>query len=194
MNILYNLLSLFIISCSLFVIFSKNPVHSIVYLILTFCGAAALLISIGSEFLGLIFIIVYVGAIAVLFLFVVMMLNIKIIELNENLIRYLPISLIIFFTVTLQIYSYINFTYVNPEFPFIDWLIILNRSQNIVLLGNILYTIFFHFFLITSLILLLAMIGSIVLTLNHSKYVLRQKSYEQNLRNWKTTVRLFHIK
>jgi len=166
------------------VILSKNPVHSIFYLILVFCGAATLLISLGAEFLGLILIIVYVGAVAVLFLFVVMMLNIKVIELNANFINYLPLSAILFLFVFTELFTYMDFVFpIVDTTGYINWAHELNREQNIVLLGLILYTHFFHFFLITSLILLVAMIGSIVLTLNHTKSVLRQKIYEQQIRN-----------
>lgn len=189
------LLFIFIISCALMVIISKNPVHSILYLILVFCGSSMLLISIGAEFLGIIFIIVYVGAIAVLFLFVIMMLNIKIMELNENLIPYLPLSLIIFIVIFIQVYAYTDFIYVsNTTIDYINWALLLNKTQNLALIGELLYTTYFHYFLIVSLILLLAMIGSIVLTLNHTKFALRQKIYEQNIRNWKTTVRLHTLK
>jgi len=77
------------------VISAKNPIHSVLFLILVFCNSAGLLMLLGVEFLGIIFIIVYVGAIAILFLFVVMMLNIKLVELNENTLRYLPIGSLI---------------------------------------------------------------------------------------------------
>lgn len=195
MQFLYIILTIFIISCALMVIISKNPVHSILYLILVFCSTSMLLLSIGAEFLGLIFISVYVGAIAVLFLFVIMMLNIKIMDLNENLIRYFPLTLIIFIIIFIQIYSYMDFIYIdNTNNDYINWALLLNKSQNIVLLGEVLYTNFFHFFLIASLILLTAMVGSIILTLNHTKFALRQKIYEQNLRNWKSTVRLHTLR
>jgi NADH-quinone oxidoreductase subunit J len=187
---LYFLIFFFIIFCAILVIISKNPVHSILYLILVFCGSSLLLVSLGSEFLGIIFIVVYVGAIAVLFLFVIMMLNIKIIELNENFIRYLPLTFIIFFILFVQLYFYSDFINIINSFYYVNWISLLTQNSNLALLGEVLYTYFFHFFLLVSLILLLAMVGSIVLTLNHTKYVLRQNIYDQNLRNWKTSVRL----
>ena len=116
----YTLLFVFIIICSILVIIAKNPVHSILYLILVFCASSLLLVSIGSEFLGIIFIVVYVGAIAVLFLFVIMMLNIKIIELNENIIRYLPLTFIIFFILFIQIFIYSDFINIVDSFYYID--------------------------------------------------------------------------
>lgn len=195
MSILIEILVILILICALMVIISKNPVHSIFYLILVFCGSATLLISLGAEFLGLILIIVYVGAVAVLFLFVVMMLNIKVIELNANFINYLPLSSLLFLFVFTELFSYMDFVFpITDTTGYINWAKELNREQNIVLLGLILYTHFFHFFLLTSLILLVAMIGSIVLTLNHTKYVLRQKIYEQQIRNWHKSVRLHSLK
>lgn len=190
----YSLLFFFIIICSILVIIAKNPVHSILYLILVFCASSLLLVSIGSEFLGIIFIVVYVGAIAVLFLFVIMMLNIKIIELNENIIRYLPLTFIIFFILFIQIFIYSDFINIIDSVYYLDWIVLLNQSSNLVLIGEILYTYFFHFFFLVSLILLLAMVGTIMLTLNHSKFVLRQQVYEQNMRYWKNSVQLRTLK
>jgi len=115
MSFLTEILVFLILVCAFMVILSKNPVHSIFYLILVFCGAATLLISLGAEFLGLILIIVYVGAVAVLFLFVIMMLNIKIIELNANFINYLPLSSILFLFVFTELFTYMDFV-----FPLID--------------------------------------------------------------------------
>ena len=195
MYILTQLLVLLILICAFMVILSKNTVHSIFYLILVFCGAATILISIGVEFLGLIIIIVYVGAVTVLFLSVIMMLNIKIIELNANFIKYLPLSLILFLFTFTELFTYMDFVFpIVDTTGYINWAHELNREQNIVLLGLILYTHFFHFFLITSLILLVAMIGSIILTLNHTKHVLRQQIYEQQIRNWHKSVRLHSLK
>lgn len=111
MSILIEILVILILICALMVIISKNPVHSIFYLILVFCGSATLLISLGAEFLGLILIIVYVGAVAVLFLFVVMMLNIKVIELNANFINYLPLSFLLFLFVFTELFSYMDFVF-----------------------------------------------------------------------------------
>lgn len=195
MSILIEILVILILICALMVIISKNPVHSIFYLILVFCGSATLLISLGAEFLGLILIIVYVGAVAVLFLFVVMMLNIKVIEINANFINYLPLSSLLFLFVFTELFSYMDFVFPIIDITgYINWAKELNREQNIVLLGLVLYTHFFHFFLLTSLILLVAMIGSIVLTLNHTKYVRRQKIYEQQIRNWHKSVRSHSLK
>jgi NADH-quinone oxidoreductase subunit J len=95
-------ISILVVLSSILTLTVKNPVHSVFFLILVFCGISALTCSLQISFLGIIFIIVYVGAIAVLFLFVVMMLNVRYLELKENYLRYLPISLILVFTFLLQ--------------------------------------------------------------------------------------------
>lgn len=188
------LFSLIIIIGAIFVISTKNPIHSILFLILVFCGGSGILLLIGADFLAMVFLVVYVGAIAVLFLFVVMLLNIKIIELNTQIIQYLPLSLILFLIVLLEfIYMFNINIYLNLTLNFYDYYEWGKIFYTITLLesfGEVLYLYFFQFFLITSLLLLVAMIGPIVLTLNKSKYVLRQNIYEQNLRSWKKSINL----
>ena len=190
-NFLFYLFAFLIISSSFLVIYSRNPIHSILFLILVFAGSSGLLLMIQADFLAMMFIVVYVGAIAVLFLFVIMMLNVKIIELNENLISYLPISSFIMFIFIGQVVVLIDKNFLFDLTPFTsynNWILLYLQSSNIELIGEIIYTYFFQLFLITGVILLIAMIGPIVLTLSHTKYVLRQNIYEQNARKWRETV------
>ena len=121
-SIIYNILILLIIVATFGVLIAKNPVHSVFFLVLVFCLIAILVFSLNVNFLGIIFIIVYVGAIAVLFLFVVMMLNIKYIELNESFIRYFPIIFIIIFVFSLQLIK--SF--------YVDWVILENNTMDSV--------------------------------------------------------------
>ena len=116
-NFLFFIFAFIILSCALMVIGSKNPIHSILYLVLVFCSSSGILLMLEVDFLAMMFIVVYVGAIAVLFLFVIMMLNIKIIELNENLISYLPISafLMIIFILEFFIFLDSNFLFNNAS-------------------------------------------------------------------------------
>jgi len=183
---------LFLISISILVILAsiltltvKNPVHSVFFLILVFCGISALTCSLQISFLGIIFIIVYVGAIAVLFLFVIMMLNVRYLELKENYLRYLPISLILVFIFLLQfIYLFrLNYTSAAIKTIYIDWLTVFNLELNIKSIGYVLYTYFFSIFLLASCILLLAMVGSIILTLNQNFQLKRQNILKQVNRN-----------
>jgi NADH-quinone oxidoreductase subunit J len=177
-----------------FVISSKNPVHSVLNLVLVFVNVSILLIILGIEFLSILFIIVYVGAIAILFLFVIMMLNIKLLELIDNKTRYLPIGFLIgllFFNNLLESsnlsFNY-NSTIVNSTYPSLNSYL---DTLNIELLGNILYTDYFFYFIIASLILLVAMIGAIILTIfntTHNSYILRQDLFSQINTNYNKTI------
>ena len=158
--------------CGCYVIFSKNPVQSVLFLVIVFCLAAQILVLLKIDFLAMVLIIVYVGAIAVLFLFVVMMLNIRIVELNGILNRYVPIGMLIggliFFEILFSIY-YSTVSVENLEtIEYVRWASIFNNHSNVVSLGLVLYTFFSPLVIISSLILLLAIIGSIVLTLDQS--------------------------
>ena len=95
MTFLFIVISLILLISAVSIIVAKNPIHSVLYLILVFVGSSGLLILLKAEFLGMIFLIIYIGAISVLFLFIIMMLNIRMIELRENLIRYVPITVLI---------------------------------------------------------------------------------------------------
>lgn len=170
-----------------FLVISKNnPVHSVFFLVLTFGNTSALLLLLGVEFLAIIFWIVYVGAIAILFIFVIKLINIKVVELLDNSSRYLPIGFIIGLILLFEIYIYIN-SYTNIENA--DNLLELNNlnfiftnifnSTNIELLAQILYTDYWLNLIIASLILLVAMIGAILLTLGHESDVKRQDIFTQ---------------
>lgn len=180
---------------SLMVVASRNTIHSVFYLILVFTLSSVILLTLGVEFLGLIYIIVYVGAIAVLFLFIVMMLNIRVVELGESLMKYIPIGgvvLVIFFIEIYYLYKQdlfvSKFGYTN-----INWLGEVDGISNVKLLGDLLYTHFSLVFILAGLVLLLAMIGTIVLTLHHEINVRRQEVYKQVGRNYLTTVSLKKI-
>ena len=157
--------SFLIISSSILVIFSNNAVHSVLFLIFTFFNSAILFLLMNAEFLAMTIVIVYVGAIAVLFLFVVMMLNISESEIKEGFLKYFPFGLIliaIFITELFLIFNFDNFPV--PENVKIDINEIdLIEASNTKLIGLFLYTDYFIIFQISGFILLLAMIGAIVL-------------------------------
>ena len=201
----YILGSLALVSGGL-VVSARNPMHSILFLVLVFCNAAGLLLLLETEFLAVLFLIVYVGAIAVLFLFVVMMLNVRITGLKESVLRYVPIGglvLIIFF---LEIVSVINGDLV-PFFSFSNlslesqavllpldlhlvlWSNNISPTTNIEAIGELLYTYYFYAFIVASLILLVAMIGAILLTMRKQFNVRRQEVFDQTFNNINTSVR-----
>ena len=204
MNFLFYLFSSLALLSGIMVIQARNPVHSVLFLILVFFNAAGLLILLGLDFFAMIFLVVYVGAIAVLFLFVVMMLNIKLAEINEKKLRYLPIGgllgILFLFEMFLivdndlipllsnsQITNVENITQIYT-LDLTDWSTILETVTNINAVGQLIYTYYFYFFLIASLILLVAMIGAIVLTMHKGVHVKRQEVFEQNTREFAKTV------
>ena len=174
---------------SLIVITSKNPIHAIFGLVVSFVNVSILLILLGIEFLGMLFLIVYVGAIAILFLFVVMMLNIKLVELLDNATRYIPIGIII------GIIFYIELTILLPKINIdriqienLDFIDVLPKN-NILLIAEKLYTDWGGIFIFASLILLVAMIAAIVLTISHSIMVKRQDIFVQINTDYKKTIK-----
>nr|YP_008802530.1 NADH dehydrogenase subunit 6 [Monomastix sp. OKE-1]AGZ90183.1 NADH dehydrogenase subunit 6 [Monomastix sp. OKE-1] len=242
---LFYLFSSIALISGVMVITAKNPVHSVLFLILVFCNAAGLLILLNLDFFAMIFLIVYVGAIAVLFLFVVMMLNIKLAEINESILRYLPvggfIGLLFVFEILLVIDNDLIPVLVFPESSnhvfssgllgvlevffyklqgvlsqspgeyrkdlesllsnsqayglpstsistYTEWALKTQSKTNIEALGQIIYTYYSLYFILASLILLVAMIGAIVLTMHKGVHVKRQEVFEQNTRDHSQTV------
>jgi NADH:ubiquinone oxidoreductase subunit 6 (subunit J) len=183
-TLLFLIFSLNIIISSLFVVFSINPIHSILFLIFAFVNGAAVLLSLHVEFISILFIVVYVGAIAVLFLFAVMLLNLRITEFNENLIRYVPIGLVLLFAFLYQMSIIVNYNStiidIVDEYNFTTWINNIFEITNIKLIGQILYTDYFILFIIISMILLLVMVGAIVLTLRERTDISkRQDTFKQ---------------
>ena len=184
--------SFLIISSSILVIFSNNAVHSVLFLIFTFFNSAILFLLMNAEFLAMTIVIVYVGAIAVLFLFVVMMLNISESEIKEGFLKYFPFGLIliaIFITELFLIFNFDNFPV--PENVKIDINEIdLIEASNTKLIGLFLYTDYFIIFQISGFILLLAMIGAIVLTHIYKPSIKRQNISSQNATSKNSRVQL----
>jgi len=175
------------------VISARNPVHSVLFLILVFFNVSGLLLCANLEFFALIFLIVYVGAIAVLFLFVVIILNVRLAELRENSLRYLPIAVLIGILFFFQVFSLLSQDLIPPSNSFLqpnihEWWVSLHTDLNIISLGVLLYTFYLYPFLIAGLILLVAIIGAIVLTLTKGSAVKRQTIVEQTIRDFRQTV------
>lgn len=177
-DILVLLLGLGAIISGFSVISSINPMHSVIALVLTFANSAGLLILQEVEFLAILFIIVYAGAIAILILFVVMMLNIKLVELVDNTTRYLPIGFIIGLILLTQLWIIVEKKIDQPA----NWAAFaqrLSEKTNIESIGQVLYTEYYIYFIVSSLVLLVAMVGAIVLTLSHEEEVRRQDLFCQ---------------
>lgn len=174
------------IASAFMVIASRNPVHSVLFLILTFVNAAGLFLILGAEFLAMILVVVYVGAVAVLFLFVVMMLDVDFVELRQGFLQYLPIGGLVAAVFAIELILIVGTWTFTPE--------ALNLKQaaaslpadamNTRALGRVLYTKYVYFFQASGLILLVAMLGAIVLTLREQKVqVKRQDVGRQNARD-----------
>ncbi|MCX7364768.1 MAG: NADH-quinone oxidoreductase subunit J [Alphaproteobacteria bacterium] len=163
------------------VVMSRNPVYSVLFLILAFFNTAALFVLIGAEFIAMILVIVYVGAVAVLFLFVVMMLDINISEMRQGFLKYLPIGIMIGIVLFAELLigvgvigdSSETLTALNAHGPQVL------AGDNTRAIGRVLYTQYFYLFQVAGLVLLVAMIGAIVLTLRSRPGVRRQRVSEQ---------------
>jgi NADH-quinone oxidoreductase subunit J len=178
------------IASGFMVIASRNPVQSVLFLILAFVNAAGLFLLMGAEFLAMILVIVYVGAVAVLFLFVVMMLDVDFAALRQGFLQYLPIGGLIGLILLLELILVVG-TYTidpglvrSPAVPIPSADVMTNTEA----IGQVLYTRYFYFFQAAGLILLVAMIGAIVLTLRERVGVRRQDISKQNARTQDTAV------
>jgi NADH-quinone oxidoreductase subunit J len=169
------------VASAVMVVTARNPVHSVLFLILAFFNAAALFVLMGAEFLAMILVIVYVGAVAVLFLFVVMMLDINLAELREGFARYLPVGALVGLVLLAELLLVAGSWVFAPEAPnaVSDKLVAAEGVTNAHALGLVLYTKYVYLFQAAGLILLVAMIGAIVLTFRAREGARRQKIGDQ---------------
>lgn len=164
------------VAAGFMVIAARNPVHSVLFLILAFFNAAALFVLLGAEFLALILVIVYVGAVAVLFLFVVMMLDVDFAELRQGFLQYLPVGALVGIILLIELVLVFGSWVIAPEAAGIAAAPApaIAEVHNTRALGQIVYTQYVYLFQAAGMILLIAMIGAIVLTLRHKPNVKRQ--------------------
>jgi NADH-quinone oxidoreductase subunit J len=180
---LFSIVSITIITSSLLVIISKNPIHSVLFLILVFFNTSILFLFSNAEFLAMVVLIVYIGAVAVLFLFVIMMLDINITKLRQTFLNYLPIGLFVGFIILLELFYVVSQSKLNfVQTSSIDNNISDQILDNTKIIGNILYTDYFLLFQISGIILLVAMIGAIFLTIRKREGIKKQNIYKQILK------------
>ena len=188
---IFSLFAFILVFSALMVITARNPVHSVLFLILAFFNAAGLFVMLGAEFIGMILVIVYVGAVAVLFLFVVMMLDIDFAHLRKGAMQYMPLGLLLGGVLLAQlviVYQGWSFAPKEAEKPQLaggeadQAAVAVEKLTNTEALGRVLYTDYLYIFQGAGLILLVAMIGAIVLTLRVRPGVKRQKVAEQQAR------------
>jgi NADH-quinone oxidoreductase subunit J len=190
-ELLFYLFSITLVISSLLVVSLRNPVHAVLFLIFAFFNAAGIFIMLGAEFIAMTLIIVYVGAVAVLFLFVVMMLNVNVAELKQGFLRTMPLGVLVGTLIFLQLM--IALSYSSSFFPNIQAPKDLDELTNTEQIGLVLYTDYFIPFQLAGLVLLVAMIGAIVLTLTHNKDTRRQIIADQ-VRRTKDSVQLKDVK
>jgi NADH-quinone oxidoreductase subunit J len=178
------------VASAFMVIASRNPVHSVLFLILTFVNAAGLFVLLGAEFLAMILVVVYVGAVAVLFLFVVMMLDVDFVELRQGFLNYLPVGGLVGLIFLVELVLILGIAVINPGAQKAIVTPITAGVSNTEALGLVLYTRYVYFFEAASLVLLVAMIGAIVLTLRHKPNARRQNVRAQNARTKETAMEI----
>ena len=182
------------VASALMVIAARNPVHSVLFLILAFVNAAGLFVMLGAEFLAMILVVVYVGAVAVLFLFVVMMLDVDFAELKQGALQYLPFGMLIGGIFLAELLLVVGAWAIGPGVPQAITAPISAKVPNIEALGLVLYTRYVYFFEAAGLILLVAMIGAIVLTLQHRVRVRRQNIPEQVARHPADAIEILKVR
>jgi NADH-quinone oxidoreductase subunit J len=184
------------IASAIMVVAARNPVHSVLFLILAFVNAAGLFVLMGAEFLAMILIVVYVGAVAVLFLFVVMMLDVDFVELRHGLLNYMPIGSVVGAVLLAELLFLIGAWTIQPGIPkaITAPIAAAGDVSNTQALGLVLYTRYVYFFEAAGVILLVAMIGAIVMTLQHRPHVKRQVIAEQLARRRSSAIEIVKVK
>ena len=189
----FYMFALVAIASALMVVTSKNPVHSVLFLILTFFNGAGLFVLLGAEFLAMILVVVYVGAVAVLFMFVVMMLDINFVELRQGFLMYLPYGIVIGLVLVVELIFVVGGWHLSPESAKAIVAPIPETITNTHALGAIIYTDYVYLFQAAGFILLIAMIGAIVLTHRKRPGVRKQNIADQLARKPEDTLTIHKV-
>jgi len=184
------------IAAGAFVVLARNPVHSVLWLILAFFSSAGLFVLLGAEFVAMLLVIVYVGAVAVLFLFVVMMLDVDFAQLKQGLSQYLPVGLLIGIVLIMELTLVVGQWAIAGSAPIVRAAVAPQPEDvhNTIALGQIIYDDYVYLFQTAGLILLVAMVGAIVLTLRHREDIKRQSIFSQIYRDPAKTLELKDVK
>ncbi len=195
-GLFFYLFSAITVAAAFMVIAARNPVHSVLFLILAFFNSAGLFVLMGAEFLAMILVVVYVGAVAVLFLFVVMMLDIDFTELRQGMLQYLPVGGVIGLILLIELVFVLGSWALSPEAvaTIADKAPAVGDLTNTEAIGRILYTKYVYLFQAAGIVLLIAMVGAIVLTLHHKEGVKRQSIPSQVARTPATAIEVRKVK
>lgn len=197
---LFYLFALICTAAAVMVISARNPVHSVLFLILAFFNAAALFVLIGAEYLAMVLVVVYVGAVAVLFMFVVMMLDINFVELRQGFLQYLPVGGLIGLVLLVELVMVVGGWALSDTGPGTAPTeaaapgVTSDQTSNAEALGNLFYTDYFYMFQAAGAVLLVAIIGAITLTLRKRPDVRRQDVGEQMFRRPREIIKLRKVK
>lgn len=189
----FYLFAIVCIGAAFMVVASKNPVHAVLFLILAFFNAAGLFVLLGAEFLAMILVVVYVGAVMVLFLFVVMMLDVNFAELRAGFLKYLPAGVVVGLLLLVELIFVVGAWVTAPDLVSDAPMPPVAEMGNTQALGEVLYTKYVYLFEAAGLILLVAMIGAIVLTLHHKRDVRRQSVATQVARTRETAIEVVQV-
>jgi len=192
--IAFYVLAVVTVASAFAVVSARNPVHSVLFLILSFFSAAGLFVLLGAEFLAMLLVVVYVGAVAVLFLFVVMMLDVDFAQLRQGFARYMPLGGLVAGVLAVEMIVVSASVAAHGAAARNDAAFVATDVTNAESIGRVLYTDYVYFFQAAGLVLLVAMIGAIVLTLRHKPGVRRQVIADQVARNPRTGMRVVSIK
>jgi NADH-quinone oxidoreductase subunit J len=194
--IFFYLFAAICVASAFMVIASRNPVHSVLFLILAFVNAAGLFVLMGAEFLAMILVVVYVGAVAVLFLFVVMMLDVDFAALKQGFLQYLPFGMVVGGIFLAELLFIVGAWTIGTGSPksISSPIPAMEQISNTEAIGIVLYTKYVYFFELAGMVLLVAMIGAIVLTLQHRVRVYRQNISAQNARTQASAVELRNVR
>jgi NADH-quinone oxidoreductase subunit J len=184
------------IASAFMVIAAKNPVHSVLFLILAFVNASGLFVLMGAEFLAMILVVVYVGAVAVLFLFVVMMLDVDFAEFRQGSLQYLPVGALVGIILLVELLLVVGTWTIAPDTAQTITAPIppVASTTNTEALGQVLYTRYIYYFQAAGIVLLVAMIGAIVLTLRHKPNIRRQNIADQVARTKATAIEIVKVR
>ena len=193
-TLVFYVLSAVVVGSGFMVVAARNPVHSVLFLILAFFNSAGLFVLAGAEFLAMILVIVYVGAVAVLFLFVVMMLNINFVQMREGFLQYLPIGAVVGLLLLVELVLVLGSLGTTPDVAGVAPAPPLSDTSNTEALGELLYTRYIYLFQAAGLVLLVAMVGSIVLTHRVRTGVRRQRISAQVARRREESVEIKKVR
>ncbi|OLP55854.1 NADH:ubiquinone oxidoreductase subunit J [Rhizobium rhizosphaerae] len=195
-TLFFYLFAFIAVASAFMVVSARNPVYSVLFLILTFFNAAGLFLLTGAEFLAMILLVVYIGAVAVLFLFVVMMLDVDFAQMRAGFLEYAPVGALVGLILAAELIIVVAGSVFSPTIAKNVPMPIpaVTQRTNTAALGDVIYTHYIYFFQIAGLVLLVAMIGAIVLTLRHRQHIKRQNISQQVGRTPETAVQVVKVR